>query len=60
MFQPVPDGVVSVNVNPDTGLPAADGKLSEYFYSENVPPAQKSNAPEGGTRASAEVKGPPF
>ena len=28
MFQPVPDGVVSVKVDPTTGLPAADGTLS--------------------------------
>ena len=57
MFQPVPDGVVSVKVNPDTGLPAPDGTLSEYFYRENVPPAQKSDAPEGNTpRTPAVVK----
>ena len=56
MFQPVPDGVVSVKVNPVTGLPAADGTLSEYFYRENVPPAQKSDAPEGGTLVPAAVK----
>ena len=56
MFQPVPDGVVSVKVNPATGLPAADGTLSEYFYRENVPPAQNSDAPEGGTLVPATVK----
>ncbi len=56
MFQQVPDGVVSVNVNPDTGQPASDGRQSEYFYRENVPPAQKRDAPEGGTRTPEEVK----
>ena len=56
MFQQVPSGVVSVQVNPSTGLPASDGTLSEYFYRENVPPAQKSNAPENGAPAPAEAK----
>ena len=60
MFQQVPEGVVSVNVNPDTGQAASDGKLSEYFYRENVPPAQKRDAPEGGTRTPGEVRNPPF
>lgn len=55
MFQPVPDGVVSVRVNPVTGLPAADGTLSEYFYRENVPPAQTSDASAGGTPAPVAV-----
>ena len=59
MFQAVPDGVVSVNVNPDTGQVASDGKLSEYFYRENVPPAQKPDAPEAGASAPAPVKAAP-
>jgi len=50
MFQPVPQGVVSVNVNPVTGQAASDGTLSEYFYRENVPPVQKTDTPEGDTR----------
>ena len=49
MFQPVPQGVVSVNVNPITGEAASDGTLSEYFYRENVPPVRKPDAPEGDT-----------
>jgi penicillin-binding protein 1A len=59
MFQAVPDGVVSVNVNPDTGQVASDGKLSEYFYRENVPPAQNPAAPEAGASAPAPAKAAP-
>lgn len=50
MFQPVPPGVVSVNVNPITGQAASDGTLSEYFYREYVPPVQKPDAPEDDAR----------
>ena len=56
MFQQVPDGVVSANVNPDTGQPASDGRQNEYFYRENVPQAQKRDAPEDGTRTPEEVR----
>ena len=56
MFQQVPEGVVSVSVNPDTGQVASDGKMTEYFYRENVPAAQKRDAPGDGTRSSEEVK----
>jgi len=58
MFQEVPQGVVSVNVNPDTGRPAADGKTSEYFYRENVPPVQKQEGAEPGARAPVETRTP--
>jgi len=57
-FQRVPEGVVSVNVNPDTGQAASDGKVSEYFYREYLPPVQKFDAPEGGTRAPVETRNP--
>ncbi len=60
MFQAAPEGVVSVNVNPDTGQPAADGKISEYFYRENVPPAQKREGPDPGARAPLESRSPQF
>jgi penicillin-binding protein 1A len=55
-FQTAPEGVTSVNVNPDTGQAASDGKLIEYFYRENIPPAQKGGAPESGARSPEEVK----
>ncbi len=60
MFQPVPEGVVSVKVSPITGLPASDGSLSEYFYRENVPQPQKPDAPEDDTHASTLLGNPQF
>jgi penicillin-binding protein 1A len=55
-FQPVPEGVVSASVNPDTGQAAGDGKMIEYFYRENIPAAQKRDAGADGARSSEEVK----
>ena len=55
-FQQAPEGVASVSVNPDTGQPASDGKMIEFFYRENVPATQKHDAPEGGSRSAEEVK----
>jgi penicillin-binding protein 1A len=60
MFQQVPNGVVSVNVDPATGQAAPDGKLSEYFYRENVPPAQKPPAPADAAPAGEETRVPQF
>ncbi|TSA11085.1 MAG: penicillin-binding protein 1A [Betaproteobacteria bacterium] len=57
-FQQVPEGVVSVNVNPDTGQTTGEDKLGEYFYRENVPPAQKRDAPDGVSRAAEAAKTP--
>jgi penicillin-binding protein 1A len=56
VYQQVPEGVASVSVNPDTGQAASDGKLTEYFYRENVPAVQKRDAPGDGNRSSEEVK----
>jgi penicillin-binding protein 1A len=55
-FQPVPEGVVSAAINPDTGQAASDSKMSDYFYRENVPAAPKRDVPGDGTRSSEEVK----
>ncbi len=55
-FQQAPEGVASVSVNPDTGQAASDGKITEFFYRENVPAAQKQDATEGGSRSAEEVK----
>jgi penicillin-binding protein 1A len=55
-FQQVPEGIASVNVNPDTGQAASDGKLTEYFYRENVPVPQKRDTPGDGSRSPEEVK----
>ena len=52
-FQPTPEGIASVNVNQETGRAAGDGKITEYFYRENIPAAQKQDAPDvGGTRGT--------
>ncbi len=42
-----PDGVVSLTINPLTGLPASPGETGtqEYFLKENVPTAQTGNPP---------------
>ena len=56
MFQQVPEGVVSASVNPDTGLAATDGRISEYFYRENIPAAQNRDASGDGSRSPEEVK----
>ena len=40
----VPDGVMSVRINPDTGMRDPDGKLSEYVYQEFLPPEHDSGA----------------
>ena len=55
-FQQVPDGVVSASVNPDTGLADSDGRISEYFYRENIPAVQKRDIPGDGTRSAEEVR----
>ncbi|HXG37065.1 MAG TPA: monofunctional biosynthetic peptidoglycan transglycosylase, partial [Dehalococcoidia bacterium] len=37
-----PEGVVALNIDPETGRIAVDGpsKLVEYFYQENIPSEQ--------------------
>jgi penicillin-binding protein 1A len=55
-FQSAPEGVVSAGINPETGQTAGDGKMTDYFYRENVPAAQKREAPGDSTRSSEEVK----
>ena len=39
----VPDGVITAKINPDTGLRDPENKngIIEYFYQENLPPAQE-------------------
>jgi penicillin-binding protein 1A len=58
MFQQVPEGVVSVNVNPDTGEAASDSRTSEYFYREYLPPVHKSDLPEGGAQSPMDSRIP--
>jgi len=37
-----PQGVIAIQVNPDTGLRLSEGGLSEYFYQEFPPPGANS------------------
>jgi penicillin-binding protein 1A len=59
MAMKVPDGVVTVRIDPETGLRAENGKLSEFFFAENVPalgfPSDHA-ATTGGTRTADEVR----
>ncbi|MFH1603506.1 MAG: hypothetical protein ABIH03_06335, partial [Pseudomonadota bacterium] len=59
-FRQTPEGIASVNVDSETGRAASDGKITEYFYRENIPAAQKQDAPDGGARSPEEVKGQLF
>jgi penicillin-binding protein 1A len=57
--QAVPEGVISVRIDPDTGLQATDGKLAEYFYREFLPadePPPTATAEQVGTRSPEEVR----
>jgi penicillin-binding protein 1A len=54
-----PSGIVSVNINPTTGLREHDAisKTTEYFYQESQPPFGDDNAfARDGTRPPEEVK----
>jgi penicillin-binding protein 1A len=44
----VPEGVVSVRIDPETGLRSPDGKLAELFYSEFTPMDEPAPAAERG------------
>jgi len=39
----VPDGIVMVRINPETGFREEGGALEEYFFQENLPPEAGSN-----------------
>jgi len=53
-----PPGVVSVNINPQSGLREPDGRSRtlEYFYQESQPPLEDSAFARDGSRPSEEVK----
>ena len=40
----VPEGVVQVRINPETGLRDSDGRVAEYFYQEFLPGERDSEA----------------
>jgi penicillin-binding protein, 1A family len=54
--QSLPEGVVAVPIDPETGLQDSASSLTDYFYQENVPPA-KQVAPEEapGSRSIEEI-----
>ena len=49
-----PEGVVSARIN-EAGVQTADGKLSDFFFRENLPAAE-AGAPAAGAKPSDEVK----
>jgi penicillin-binding protein 1A len=56
---PAPTGIVSVNINPVSGLRELDGrsKTSEYFYTESTPPVGDESAfARDSSRPPEEVK----
>jgi penicillin-binding protein 1A len=56
---PAPAGIVSVNINPMSGLRELDGhsKTSEYFYTESTPPVGDDSAfARDSSRPPEEVK----
>ncbi len=52
----MPEGIVSVRIDPETGLRAEDGKLAEYFYQEFVPAENPSESSSGVDRPSEDVR----
>jgi penicillin-binding protein 1A len=55
--QDVPEGVVSVRIDPETGMQAPDSALGEYFYREFLPGDQpRDTAEQAGTRTVEEVR----
>jgi penicillin-binding protein 1A len=57
----VPEGVVSVRIDPETGLQSSGGTLAEYFYREFLPSEQQApTAAATATRSPEEVRGQLF
>ena len=52
-----PDGVVSLRINPDSGLRDDSSSLSDFFYSENTPRARDDGiVPQAPSRSAQEVR----
>lgn len=53
-----PSGVVTVRVNPETGMRVADGGITDYFYQEFLPPEHETlvGGVMGGDRPREEVR----
>jgi len=55
----VPEGVVMVHINPETGLRVTDGGVPDYFYQEYLPPEAEGGTPPqtpAGVKPPEEVK----
>ncbi len=52
----MPEGVVSMRIDPETGLRTEDGKLAEYFYQEFVPADHPIEGSGGVDRPSEDVR----
>ncbi|HKU70870.1 MAG TPA: penicillin-binding protein 1A [Burkholderiales bacterium] len=53
-----PSGVVTVRVNPETGMRVAEGGITDYFYQEFLPPEHETlvGGVMGGDRPREEVR----
>ncbi len=54
-----PEGIVSVPIDPETGLKAAGGGVPEYFFAENTPadsPAELGLKPADSDRPHDDIK----
>jgi penicillin-binding protein 1A len=52
----MPEGIVSMRIDPETGLRTEDGKLTEYFYQEFVPSERPVEGSGGVDRPSEDVR----
>ena len=54
---PVPEGIVTANIDPESGMRVADGRLTEYFYQEFLPLDQTAAERQSSVeRPSEEVR----
>jgi penicillin-binding protein 1A len=52
-----PPGVISVRIDPETGMQSPDGFIAEYFYREFLPPSDATaTAERGASRTVEEVR----
>ncbi|MCW5624778.1 MAG: penicillin-binding protein 1A, partial [Burkholderiales bacterium] len=54
----MPDGVVAVSIDPETGLrnDRAPNRITEYFFHENLPPEDDGNGSESGRGGRDDVE----
>jgi penicillin-binding protein 1A len=54
---PLPEGIVTANIDPESGMRVADGRLTEYFYQEFLPLDQTAAERQSSVeRPSEEVR----